>query len=146
MPRPTWKGAITFGLVTIPVTMHNATRTEEIKFRMLRKNDLSPINFKWVAKVDDSEVPWEEIVKGYECEKSRFFVPIDEDFKKVDVATSETSGFVGGLYLMGQKDEARSRFNKLPSMRNGPGLIAEEYDPKARRLVGNFPQPSRMSA
>ena len=46
--------------------MHGATRVEELKFRLLRESDLSPVNHKRVAEVDGKEVPWERIVKGYE--------------------------------------------------------------------------------
>jgi DNA end-binding protein Ku len=90
MPRAMWKGAISFGLVTIPVALHNATRSEELKFRMLRKKDLSPINYKRVAEVDGKEVPWDEIVKGYEYEKGKFVVLNEEDFKRVDVEATES--------------------------------------------------------
>ncbi|MGH7994818.1 MAG: Ku protein, partial [Opitutaceae bacterium] len=61
--RAIWKGAISFGLVNIPVGLHNATTREEIKFRLLRARDLSPVNYKRVAEVDGKEVPWDEIVK-----------------------------------------------------------------------------------
>jgi DNA end-binding protein Ku len=90
MPRAMWKGAISFGLVTIPVQLHNATRSEELKFRMLRKGDLSPINYKRVAEVDGKEVPWDEIVKGYEYEKGKYVVLNDEDFKRVDIEATES--------------------------------------------------------
>ncbi|MES2692813.1 MAG: Ku protein [Verrucomicrobiota bacterium] len=88
--RAIWKGAISFGLVTIPVALHTATRREELKFRMLRKTDLSPINYKRVAEVDGKEVPWDHIVKGYEYEKGKFVVLNDEDFKRVDIEATET--------------------------------------------------------
>ena len=52
---------------------------------MLRKSELSPIRFKRVAEVDEKEVPWEEIVKGYEYEKGRFVVFDDADFDKVEL-------------------------------------------------------------
>jgi hypothetical protein len=55
--RPLWKGAISFGLVTIPVSLYPATRREELTFRMLRKSDLSPINYKRVAEAGGKEVP-----------------------------------------------------------------------------------------
>jgi DNA end-binding protein Ku len=87
--RAIWKGSISFGLVTIPVALHTATRREELKFRMLRKSDLSPINYKRVAEVDGKEVPWEEIVKGYEYEKGKFVVITEEDFKRVDLEAAE---------------------------------------------------------
>ena len=66
--RAIWKGSISFGLVSIPVALQNATRTEELKFRLLRSKDLSPVNYKRVAAVAGKEVPWDQIVKGYEYE------------------------------------------------------------------------------
>ena len=92
--RPVWKGAITFGLVTIPVSLHNATRREELKFQLLRKTDLSPINYKRVAAVDGKEVPWEQIVKGYEYDKGKFVVLKEEDFKRVDIEATDTVDIV----------------------------------------------------
>jgi DNA end-binding protein Ku len=80
-----WNGTISFGLVTIPVALYPATRREELSFKMLRKSDHSPINYKRVAEADGKEVPWAEIVKGYEYEKGKFVVLQDEDFKRVDL-------------------------------------------------------------
>jgi DNA end-binding protein Ku len=80
-----WNGSISFGLVTIPVALYPATRKEELTFRLLRKSDQSPVNYKRVAEADGKEVPWEEIVKGYEYEKGKFVVLKDEDFKRVDL-------------------------------------------------------------
>ena len=88
--RPLWKGAISFGLVTIPVSLYPATRTEELKFRMLRKSDHSPINYKRVAEADGREVPWKEIVKGYEYEKGKYVILKEEDFTRVDVEATQT--------------------------------------------------------
>ena len=65
--RAIWKGAISFGLVNIPVGLYPATRSsEKIKFRMLRDTDQSPIRYKRVAEADEKEVPYEHIVKGFE--------------------------------------------------------------------------------
>lgn len=88
--RPLWQGAISFGLVTIPVSLQLATRREELKFHLLRKTDLSPVNYKRVAAVDGKEVPWNEIVKGYQYEKGKFVVLKDEDFKRVDLEATDT--------------------------------------------------------
>ena len=88
--RPLWKGAISFGLVTIPVSLYPATRREELKFRMLRKSDHSPINYKRVAEADGKEVPWDEIVKGYEYEKGKYIILKEEDFTRVDVEATQT--------------------------------------------------------
>jgi DNA end-binding protein Ku len=92
--RPIWQGAISFGLVTIPVGVHTATRREELKFRLLRKTDLSPVNYKRVAAVDGKEVPWPEIVKGYEYEKGKFVVLKEDDFKRVDLEATDTIDIV----------------------------------------------------
>ncbi|MEI9999590.1 MAG: Ku protein [Verrucomicrobiota bacterium] len=83
--RSIWNGTISFGLVTIPVALYPATRREELSFRLLRKSDHSPVNYKRVAEADGKEVPWPEIVKGYEYEKGRFVVLQEEDFKRVDL-------------------------------------------------------------
>jgi DNA end-binding protein Ku len=88
--RAIWKGNISFGLVNIPIALYPATRKEDLKFRMLRKTDLSPINFKRVAEKDGKEVPWAEIVKGYEYEKGKFVVLKDEDFQRVDLEATQT--------------------------------------------------------
>ena len=88
--RAIWKGSISFGLVNIPIGLYPATRREELSFRQLRKGDLSPINYKRVAEVDQKEVPWEEIVKGYEHEKGNFIVVTDEDFKRANVEATQT--------------------------------------------------------
>lgn len=89
--RPIWKGAISFGLVTIPVQIVNATNNaEKISFKMLRKGDMSPIRYKRIAEVDEKEVPWEDIVKGFEYEKGQFVVMEDEDFEKIDLKGTES--------------------------------------------------------
>jgi DNA end-binding protein Ku len=80
-----WNGSISFGLVTIPVALYPATKREELSFKLLRKSDQSPVNYKRVAQADGKEVPWEEIVKGYEYEKGKFIVLKEEDFKRVDL-------------------------------------------------------------
>jgi DNA end-binding protein Ku len=88
--RAIWKGAISFGLVNIPIALYSATRSEDLKFRLLRKKDLSPVNYKRVAESDGKEVPWGEIVKGYEYEKGKFVVLKDEDFQRVDIEATQT--------------------------------------------------------
>jgi len=89
-----WKGSISFGLVTIPISLFSATRSEELKFRLLRKSDLSPINYKRVAEVDGKEVPWDQIVKGYEYEDGKYVVLKEEDFKRADVEATQTVDIV----------------------------------------------------
>src|SRR5437660_2306220 len=90
MARAIWKGSISFGLVNIPIALYPATRREELKFRLLRKTDLSPVNYKRVAEKDGKEVPWDHIVKGYEYEKGKYVVLKEEDFQRVDVEATQT--------------------------------------------------------
>src|SRR5205807_9082245 len=88
--RAIWKGSISFGLVNIPIGLYPATRKEELRFRLLRKTDLSPVNYKRVAEKDGKEVPWDQIVKGYEYEKGKYVVLKDEDFERVDLEATQT--------------------------------------------------------
>lgn len=88
--RAIWKGSISFGLVNIPIALYPATRREELKFRLLRAKDHSPVNYKRVAEKDGKEVPWDEIVKGYEYEKGKFVVLNDKDFQRVDLEATQT--------------------------------------------------------
>ena len=88
--RAIWKGSISFGLVNIPIALYPATRKEELRFRLLRAKDLSPVNYKRVAEADGKEVPWDEIVKGYEYAKGKFVVLKDEDFQRVDLEATQT--------------------------------------------------------
>src|SRR5213075_1664800 len=90
MARAIWKGSIRFGLVNIPIALYPATRSEELKFRLLRKSDLSPVNYKRVAEKDGKEVSWDQIVKGYEYEKGKYVVLKNEDFQRVDLEATQT--------------------------------------------------------
>jgi DNA end-binding protein Ku len=90
MARAIWKGSISFGLVNIPIGLYPATRKEDLKFRLLRQSDLSPVNYKRVAEKDGKEVPWDQIVKGYEYEKGKFVVLKEEDFQRVDLEATQT--------------------------------------------------------
>jgi DNA end-binding protein Ku len=88
--RALWKGNIGFGLVNIPVSLFPATRHEELKFHLLRRSDMSPINYKRIAEADGKEVPWPQIVKGYEYEDGKFVALKEEDFARVDVEATQT--------------------------------------------------------
>jgi DNA end-binding protein Ku len=93
MARAIWKGALSFGLVNIPVEVHTAVRENRPRFRMLHAKDKSPISFERVCQKEGEPVAWEEVVKGFEFEKGRFVVLTKEDFaaaalektKRIDV-------------------------------------------------------------
>ena len=84
-----WKGALTFGLVNIPVELRTAVRSDTISFKMLNKADLTPVKYERVAR-DGDTVAWKEVVKGYEYEKGKYVVITDEDFKAASLESSKT--------------------------------------------------------
>lgn len=87
--RAIWSGSLSFGLVNIPVKLYSAVEQKELSFNLLHKEDFSPIRFARVCRKDGKEIPYEDIVKGYEYEPGDFVVMDDEDFKKANI--KETS-------------------------------------------------------
>jgi len=94
MPRAMWKGAISFGLVTIPVSVYPATEEKTLRFNQLHDEDGGRIRMKRTCSVDGEEVDYDHIVKGYEYEKDRYVVLTDEDFDKVPVESSRAIDIV----------------------------------------------------
>lgn len=91
MPRPIWKGAISFGLVTIPVNLYSAIeRSETLSFNLLHKKDHARIQNKRFCSEEGVEVPWSDVVKGYEYAKGQYVVVADEDFEKARVPATQT--------------------------------------------------------
>ena len=80
MARGIWTGALSFGLVNIPVEVHTAVRDTRPHFRLLHAKDRSPINYERVCQKEGSAVGWNDLVKGFEYEKGRFVVLTKEDF------------------------------------------------------------------
>ena len=90
MARALWSGAISFGLVTIPVSLYPAKNAQEnVAFHMLHASDLRRVHNRWVDE-EDHEVPFEEIVKGYEYEKDRYVVIDPADLKKANVKATQS--------------------------------------------------------
>lgn len=85
--KATWKGSISFGLVSIPVKMYNATSTKELKFNLLHVKDGGKIRYKKFCEKCQTEVPKDEIVKGYEVSKNEYVILTDEDFEKIPLKT-----------------------------------------------------------
>lgn len=90
MPRAIWKGNISFGLVNIPISMYTASREKEISFIMLHKKDHSQIRYARMCKVEEKEIPWNEIVKAYEYEKGEYVVLSDDDFEKANLKKTKS--------------------------------------------------------
>ncbi len=90
MPRALWKGTISFGLVTIPVSLYPARDTQgNLSFHLLHREDLTRIHNKRVDE-NDHEVPYDEVVKGYEYEKGRYVVVGQGDFEAANVEATQT--------------------------------------------------------
>ncbi|GGC69563.1 non-homologous end joining protein Ku [Undibacterium terreum] len=90
MQRALWKGAISFGLVHIPVELFSAVKQHELDLTMLDKRDFSPIGFRRYNKRTGKEVKWDDIVKGYEYKDSEYVVLSDEDLKRANVEATQT--------------------------------------------------------
>ncbi len=90
LPRPTWKGYISFGLVTIPVSLYPAEKANELQFNMLDKSNKAKVKYVRVNESTGKEVPWENIVKGYKLENGEYVILNDEDFKKAAVEATQT--------------------------------------------------------
>ena len=90
MARAIWNGAISFGLVTIPVQLVSAVRNQRPRFHLLHEKDESPVRYERVCQREAKPVPWGEIVKGYEYDKGEFVVLDKDDFKKAALEKSDT--------------------------------------------------------
>ena len=94
MAHAIWNGTINFGLVTIPVKLFTAVRENELHFNQLHAKDKGRIHYKRVCDGCGKEVPWEDIVKGYEYEKGDYVVLTDEDLKQANVEATQSIDIV----------------------------------------------------
>lgn len=92
--RALWKGAISFGLVYIPVQMFTADSTHDLDLTMVDKRDFSPIGYKRINKSTEKEVSWDNIVKAYEYEKDQYVVLTDEDLRRANAKATRTIDIV----------------------------------------------------
>src|SRR5687767_660025 len=90
MPRAIWTGAISFGLVYIPVQLHSASQSSSLDLDLLDKRDFSPVGYKRYNKRTGKEVDWKEVVKGYEYEKGEYVALSDGDFRQANVKATQT--------------------------------------------------------
>jgi DNA end-binding protein Ku len=84
-----WTGSLSFGLITIPIVMYSASKERALDFTMLHKDDLSPILFKRVCSKTGEEVPYEDIVKGFEYKTDKYVVLDKDDFKRASPEKTE---------------------------------------------------------
>ena len=80
--RSIWSGAISFGLVNIPVKLQSAVQDDNIDFDMLSKDDMAPIRYARIDTKTGEEIPYKDIVKGFQYAKGKYVVVTNEDFEK----------------------------------------------------------------
>jgi DNA end-binding protein Ku len=89
-----WRGAISFGMVAIPVRLYLATESKSVSFRLLCPNDLTPIKNKRWCTVEDKEVGWNDVVRGYEVGKDEYVVIEDKDLDNLPLNTTHSIDIV----------------------------------------------------
>ena len=94
MAHAIWTGSINFGLVTIPVKLQTAIRTNDLRFNFLHKTDEGRINNVRRCSLDGEEVAYSEIVRGYEYEKGQYVILTDEDFDRVNPEATQSVDIV----------------------------------------------------
>ena len=139
MARAMWKGAIQFGLVTIPVKLYLATESRGISFNMLHKTDLSRIQMKIYCPVEDEPIARGDTVKGYEYRPGEYVVVTEEDLERVPLKTvrsieieqftraqrdDPSTRFVKSAYYLEPDKIGRKAFNLLKSVLASEGLTA----------------------
>lgn len=97
--RTIWKGAISFGLVNLPIRLYTATTKKNIRFNMLHNECKTPVTTKRYCPVCDKEVEYNELVRGYEYEDNKYVVLRDEDFDNIPVKSTKTIDIVDFVKL-----------------------------------------------
>jgi len=110
MARTLWKGAISFGLVHIPVGLYSAEKRNSFDLTMLDRRSMKPVGFKRYNKETGEDVSWDDIVKGYEYEKGRYVVLTEEDFKRANVEATQTVDILSFV----NRDEIGSMYYETP--------------------------------
>ncbi len=95
MPRSIWKGAISFGLVNVPVGLYSAERPQELRFNQLDRRTMSRVREKRVDEKTGQEVPYEEIVKGYDTGGGRYIVLSEDELKRANPKATQTVNIIG---------------------------------------------------
>jgi DNA end-binding protein Ku len=90
MARAFWKGSISFGLVEIPVTLRPALESDDLSFTLLHRKDFAPVGYKRYDKSTGREVPWEQIVRGYEYEPDEYVVLSEEELRRANPKATQS--------------------------------------------------------
>jgi len=139
--RSIWRGAISFGLIHIPVRLYSASKDRELKFKLLHKQDLSEIRYARICKADGKEIPWEDIVKGYEYREGDYVVLTEEDFEKANPKKTKTIEIIDFT----QEDQIDSMYYETPyylepekGSAKAYNLLREALKRSKKVAVGNY--------
>jgi DNA end-binding protein Ku len=110
MARPLWKGAITFGLVSIPIEVHTAVRDRQLRFHLLTAKDRTRVKYERISEKTHKPVAWDDLVKGYEYAKGRYVVLTPEDFEAAALEKTRTIDILDFV----KADEIDDRFFEKP--------------------------------
>lgn len=108
--RAIWSGSISFGLVNIPVKLYSGSESHSLDLDMLRKSDLCPVKYQRICEKDGEEIPYDEIVKGYEYSDGDYIVLTDEDFEAANVEQTNTLEILDFV----KEEEIDSRYFEKP--------------------------------
>jgi DNA end-binding protein Ku len=139
--RSIWSGAISFGLVLIPVKLYTAVQESGLDLDMLRKQDLCPIRYARVCRDTGEEVPFDDIVKGYQYRKGDYVVLEDEDFRRASVRKTQTIEIVE-FVTVGEIDskllEKPYYLEPTKQARKAYALLREALKKTGKVAVGRF--------
>ncbi len=110
MARALWKGAITFGLVSIPVEVHTAVRDRQLHFHLLTAKDKSRVRYRRVSEKTGREVDWDDLVKGYEYSKGHYVVLTPKDFEAAALEKTQAIDIMDFV----KREEVDDRFFDTP--------------------------------
>jgi DNA end-binding protein Ku len=147
MPRAIWKGAVSFGLVYIPVELHSAARSSSLDLDMLDRRDFSPVGYQRVNKKTGDVVEWADIVKGYQYKKGEYVALSDEDFRQANVKASQTidiESFTEARAISPEYHETPYYLAPAKGGEKGYTLLREVLRKSGKVAVGSFVMRGRQ--
>ena len=147
MPRAIWRGALSFGLVYIPVELHSAARSGTVDLDLLDSRDFAPIGYQRYNKRTGKVVDWGDIVKGYQYKKGEYVALSDEDFRQANVKASQTveiESFTDGRDIAPEYYE--TPYYLLPGKggEKGYALLRETLQTSGKVAIGNLVMRGRQ--
>ena len=147
MPRASWKGAVSFGLVYIPVELYSAARSGTLDLDLLDRRDFSPVGYQRVNKRSGKVVEWGDIVKGYQYKKGEYVALSDEDFRQANVKASQTieiESFTEGRDIAPEFYETPYYLAPTKGGEKGYSLLRETLRKSGKVAVGSLVMRGRQ--